>query len=289
MKHNISDKKQKLYDAMNQKPLEVGDSIAVQRSAVTSYQSKSDIGKYEWCIITDLSNGIQVQIKDSTNKDLYIITEVDIAARDLYYVGANPFSNDIDHIRLSAYQLESILSMMNLCRDNRPNDEYKFDGVVATELNWNPYVYDKDGNKLRYQRDFVWSLEDKQNLVESIYQNIDCGKIVIRLRGWNELVAMRKAGETELSFRDVVDGKQRLDAVRGFIENEYPDMHGNYYSDLSNAAQRAFTKHQLFSYAEMPEDTKDENVLNQFLKLNFCGVPQSREHIEFVRNLQTKI
>ena len=71
--------------------------------------------------------------------------------------------------------------------------------------------------------------------------------------------------------------------------DEFPDMHGNFYSDLSFMSQHKFTSHQLLSYAEMPEDSNDEDVIRQFLKLNFAGVPQSKEHIEFVKSLQSKI
>lgn len=100
---------------------------------------------------------------------------------------------------------------------------------------------------------------------------------------------MQAKGETELSFNDIVDGKQRLNAARNFILGKYPDANGNYFADLSSYSQYKFTEHQLFTYAEMPEGTKDEDVLHQFLKLNFAGVPQSKEHIEFVKSLQSKL
>ncbi len=99
---------------------------------------------------------------------------------------------------------------------------------------------------------------------------------------------MQAKGETDLSWNDIVDGKQRLNALVGFINNEFTDSYGNYYADLSNSSQHDVTNHQLFSYAEMPDNTKDEDVIKQFLKLNFTGVPQSREHIDFVKSLQNK-
>ena len=44
-----------------------------------------------------------------------------------------------------------------------------------------------NGKKSYYQRPLVWELEDKQLLIESIYNSVDCGKILIRLKGWEEL------------------------------------------------------------------------------------------------------
>ncbi len=135
----------------------------------------------------------------------------------------------------------------------------------------------------------MWSLQDKQLLIESLYQGIDCGKILIRKRAWSEITAMRAKGETELSFNDIVDGKQRLHTIKEFILGEFPDMQGNYFGDLSYKSQHLFTNNQQFSYAEMPENTKDADVIKQFLKMNFAGVPQSKEHIEFVKSIQGKI
>ena len=183
--------------------------------------------------------------------------------------------------------LENCQRELALCKKER--DEYKMGGVVINEVNWNPYVYNKTGEKEYYQRDFVWSIKDKQTLIDSIYNGVDCGKILVRLRSWDDLEKMAKNGEKELAFREIVDGKQRLDAIRGFIEGEYPDSNGKYYNDLSDYAQRRLVEHQLFSYAEMPKSTTDEEVIYQFLKMNFCGVPQSKQHIDFVKSLQNKL
>ncbi len=69
------------------------------------------------------------------------------------------------------------------------------------------------------------------------------------------------------------------------MNDEFMDVNSNYYSDLSSIAQNKLTDHQLLSYAEMGENTKDKDVINQFLRLNFTGVPQSIEHINFVKSL----
>jgi len=107
---------------------------------------------------------------------------------------------------------------------------------------------------------------------------------LIRNRGWKELEELQKGGH-ELAWRDVIDGKQRINAIKTFIDGDFPDLHGNYYDDLSEEAQRKLTNNQLFSYSELPENTPDVDVLRQFLRLNFSGVPQSEEHINFVKQL----
>lgn len=99
------------------------------------------------------------------------------------------------------------------------------------------------------------------------------------------MTELAKNGETELSFNDIVDGKQRLHTIKEFINGEFCDLYGNYYSDLSDSAQNKFLNHQLFQYCELPENTSDEEVLYQFLKTNFTGKPQSKEHIYYVKSL----
>lgn len=95
---------------------------------------------------------------------------------------------------------------------------------------------------------------------------------------------LQKGGH-ELAFKDIADGKQKLHAVKSFIDGEYPDLNGNYYCDLSDQAQRKLVSNQLISYSELPENTKDEDVLRQFLRLNFAGVPQSQSHLDYIKSL----
>lgn len=199
-------------------------------------------------------------------------------------IGACPFPPTRSEIRSINFQLESILYKIR--RDKEP---YTIKGIEIKDVNFNPFVYDKDGSKRYYQRPLVWSDEDKRNLIDSIYNNIDCGKILIRNRGWKEIENLIDKGETEVAWCDVVDGKQRLNAVMDFIDGKFADNYGNYYEDLSENAQRRLTDHQLFSYSELPENSSDESVIEQFLRLNFCGVPQSKEHIQFVKEINRDI
>ncbi len=287
---SISKKRQKLIDDKINSPLTVGELISVNRSALSDYKSKSDEGRTENCIILKMQ-GDQLIVRyedNSVYKRTYKISIADIAGRNLYELGANPFDESGDTIRPVAFTLESVLFNLNVFNEkDRVHAPFEFDGVICHDLNWNPFIYNSKGEKEYYQRPFCWTLNDKQLLVESIYQGIDCGKILVRKRAWKEILDMREKGETELAFTDIVDGKQRLN-VKEFILGEFPDMQGNYFGDLSYKSQNMFTNHQLFSYAEMPENTKDSDIIKQFLKMNFCGVPQSKEHIEFVKSLQGK-
>ena len=295
IKNITSEKLEKSINHFKNTPLKVGELIFVKKPALNSYLFKADEGKHELATIESLEGGIfvyQGQKRDRRpNSKIVEIKKEDIISRyETFNIGANPFDTQIESTRPVNYSFDSILFNLNILGDKREGrDGYDIEGIKISECNWNPFVYNKEGKKEYYQRDFVWSERDKQSLIESIYQGIDCGKILVRKRGCHELTKMAQAGETELAFQDLVDGKQRLNAIKEFIECKFTDMHGNYFSDLSKMAKNKFSGHQLFGYSEMPENSKDSDVIKQFLKLNFAGVPQSIEHIEFVKSINNKL
>jgi len=259
--------KQEKIEAYLVEPLKIGDVIYVQGLGSQDKNSWSGTTR-----VVDIVDGVP-HIEQHGSK-----RKVEEAWKKwVGDIGENPFPERWDRISSISFTLESILFQLF------KEDKYDIKGTPIKTSNDNPFVFIK-GEKKYYQRPLVWAIEDKQLLVESIYNNVDCGKILVRNRGWKELEELQKDGH-ELAWKDVVDGKQRLNAIKDFTENKFPDVNGNYFNDLSYQAQRRLTNHQLFSYSELPENTPDEEVLRQFLRLNFAGVPQSKEHIEFVKSL----
>lgn len=57
-----------------------------------------------------------------------------------------------------------------------------------------------------YQRDYVWSQEDKESLIDSIFNHIEIGKFVLVFKGY------------EGDMYEVLDGKQRLSALQEFLK-----------------------------------------------------------------------
>lgn len=281
----ISDKRQKLIDELNASVVKVGEIVSVVLP--DAYKKEAVSCK----VLNRDGDTLLIKRSDSSiNKSEYTIGVYEVVGRATGYVGANPFDETDDKVRPVAFTFESILFNLDILGDKHSDDtkfeKFKMNGIPVDDLNWNPFIY-QNGKKEYYQRDFVWSLKDKQLLIESIYQGIDCGKLLVRKRGWKELEQMAANGETELAFSDIVDGKQRLNTVKEFILGEFMDLDGNFYSDLSAYSQHKFTDHQLFSYSELPDNTLDVSVIRQFLKLNFTGVQQSVEHIKFVKSLKS--
>lgn len=234
-------------------------------------------------------DGIIVKIINDmvTIKNYYKETTVQIpqVRRSTRHIGANPFVVQND-VRSYSYTIEQILSNFDLLPGwQRTN--YEIDGIPLMEVNFDPFVI-IDGSKQYFQRPLVWTLEDKQLLIDSIYNSLSCGSVLVRKNEWEELEKLAKTGEQTLSFIDVIDGKQRLNAIAEFVNDDFPDSHGNYFSDLCDSAQYNFLNSTAFTYKVISRAT-DKQILQEFLKVNFSGVPQSKEHIEFVADLFNKM
>lgn len=186
-------------------------------------------------------------------------------------------------------KLTSVGGFILMLTEGRSGNMGKNKGKVPGELNFNPYVIiPSTGEKKYYQRPYCWTLEDEQLFIESIYNELDCGKIVLRTNNISEVIGAFMNGDKEVCYYDVVDGKQRLHTLDRFINDEFPDSHGNYYSDFSDTAKRMFKSRSCITLLEMSDESTDEDVLKVFLNVNFSGKPMSKEHIKFVQDIYNK-
>ena len=83
-----------------------------------------------------------------------------------------------------------------------------------------------------YQRGYVWDDKDRENLIDSIFNNIKIGEFAL-----NHL-SDKEWEEKGFSY-EIVDGKQRLSTLIAFYENRFP-YKGYYFNDLSSADRYTF-------------------------------------------------
>lgn len=276
--------KQELIDKFLSEPVKEGDSVTVKGLGSQDKESWNGRSTEVLKVNKDGSILIQEYGYGSPTK-----VEKENYRKTTNHIGADPFPNKPwnSKLRIVAYTLDSII---HACGYERRKRAYKFDTIneiEVPELNWNPFFVDQKGNEVVYQRDFCWTLEQKQLLIESIYNNIDIGKIVIRLHSYDWVKKRVLAGKVA-SFKDIVDGKQRLNAILGFINGDFADLHGNKWDDLSEHAKYKFGDFMSVAYGEIGEDATDEDVKAIFLNVNFSGVKMSQEHIDFVKSIQLK-
>lgn len=125
-----------------------------------------------------------------------------------------------------------------------------------------------------YQRGIVWSDEQRQELLNSIFNYIDIGKFVFI-----------KLPYAQGGFDyQILDGKQKLQTLVDFYFDKF-QWNGFYYSELNWEMKIVFMHHSV-SVAELDGRSFDEKaVLEYFIKLNTTGVPMAKEHIEKVKKM----
>ena len=86
---------------------------------------------------------------------------------------------------------------------------------IQSVYNW--FIENKLFVNRRYQRKLVWTLEEKQKLIESILKKYPIPAI---------LIAERDVAGTY----EIIDGLQRLHAIVSFVETAYPTLDGAYFN-----------------------------------------------------------
>jgi hypothetical protein len=213
----------------------------------------------------------------------------DYISHDLSKCGKDPFIEQDWNARINFYQsdIEQILYRCGWERREKKFNNEEIGDVIIEELDWNPTIINDKGQEVVYQRPFVWTLQEKQLLIDSIYNNIEIGKFVLRNRSWNWIEKRVKEGKIEhTTFKQIVDGKQRISTIIDFINNKFCDSFGNYWDDLSSIAQRKFYSYRHCTYGELGETSTDKDVLGVFMAINHTGAPMSPEHIEFIKSIK---
>lgn len=272
------DKQQQIEQYLKE-PLKIGDEIIFSGdgngSKSKSMKSLADV--------VDIKEGkVYFQSRYSGHLMSRDISEIEKSVR---HIGSNPFK---EYKRFQSYRIDIEQLFWRLGIDKNSTKRFEeLHGVKIEECNLSPIVKDKNGNEVDYQRGLVWTEQQKKDLITSVYNRMDIGKFVFRKRSYNYVENRVKQGKIEnTAFSDLIDGKQRATALLDFYYDVFRDNYGNLFSDLSTDAQRQFLGHMELTYAEMPEDSTDEDVIQQFLLVNHTGVPMDKKHIEYVRNIK---
>jgi hypothetical protein len=286
----VSDKLQAQLDAYQNSPLTVGETVEIEKSNVGfggSSQSPNEIVSYN--IVAIDGDNITISVKQYGRMETKVVNRSVILKKTDYRIGINPLKNEMPRVSFYSIDIWQLLGRTgydddgSLRTDGRSNR--LVEGIQVNELSWNPFIFDKTGEKIYYQRGFEWTLEQNQLLIESIYNEITIGTFIVRRRSYNEVVALIKQGHTDVAFHDIVDGKQRLNALISFVANEYPDFEGNYFGDFSEYGKRQFMGYSRLNYGLLEDNTPDKSVHKIFLNHNFAGAPMSMDHINFVKSI----
>lgn len=126
-----------------------------------------------------------------------------------------------------------------------------------------------------YQRDYVWNDDDKSHLLDSIFSGQDIGKFILLSYAFPRR-------------REVLDGKQRLNAIIQFYTSQY--KYKNLYWHELSARDRDHFEYYLIQFADLDaRHFTETDKLKLFLNVNIAGVPQSEEHLKKIKDKLTKL
>lgn len=156
------------------------------------------------------------------------------------------------------------------------NAHFDWEGMEHTLERWQGSGY---GGQLNlnpdYQRAHIWTPDQQTAYVEYRLRGGETGTtLTFNCPGWNA----DYHGPFEL-----LDGKQRLEAVRAFLANKIPAF-GHYYEER---VKKMLPDSAFFDF----RITKIEgraNILNYYLQFNAGGTPHSKAELDRVRELLAK-
>jgi hypothetical protein len=121
-----------------------------------------------------------------------------------------------------------------------------------------------------YQRDYVWELDDKIKLIDSIFNNIDIGKFVM----------IHKEYKDNDIMYEVLDGKQRIRAILDFYEDRII-YRGFKFSEL-NIKDRMHFRGYTISYCSI-NDCSIQQKLKIFYHINQNGKIMDQDHLNKIK------
>jgi hypothetical protein len=208
-----------------------------------------------------LDNGKMYVIK--YDEEIRNVIQKVIGTKPNYMVELWPFVRPITNGQsqfVETFGFESDLKTINKSVESLIHDYYHFG------INMNP----------EYQRDYVWDQSDKEKLIRSIFMGADIGRFAL-------ITDYSNPGSNPYGY-EILDGKQRLNAIIEYFENRWP-YDGVYYNDLSWKDRHRFANHLVqISYLDKTETNKDE-IIQQFIIINQAGRHMSDDDIQNAINL----
>lgn len=135
---------------------------------------------------------------------------------------------------------------------------------------------------INLQREFVWTLEQKQELVLSILKDINIPQFAVVVYSDDDPLGDR--------LYKIIDGKQRLSAILGFCKNEFPipsDGELFYFNELPVNIQdflMRWSGDAQVAYSYPNDKISDAGLIQWFRLLNFTGTEQDKKHVELLKS-----
>lgn len=165
---------------------------------------------------------------------------------------------------------ETTRSIQDIMRKREPEYEHMFHGADEG-LEHLAHFYIPP-----FQRPAVWTVEQKQRLIESMWLGISIGKIAVSAEGRFD----HRTGKYSPAADYLIDGQQRLRAIKSYLEEGLRVFVGtsseHCWNDLSIVQRRRFNGISVGMV--MIEDDFDLDALKEtYNRLNFGGTAHTED------------
>lgn len=129
-----------------------------------------------------------------------------------------------------------------------------------------------------YQRGDVWTDEQREALIDSIFSGVPIGAIIFAKRDWED----RCVDGEFVAMEELVDGKQRYTTIIDFVSDKFK-YRGKYYSELYPWNRNRFDNTQIMiGQMEFKNGGgyDEQQVLQTFIRLNAGGTSMDKRLIE---------
>lgn len=130
-----------------------------------------------------------------------------------------------------------------------------------------------------WQRDEVWDMPRKRAFVEGIFLGLGTGFYVVHEPDWNS------DGTPKPMSGWLIDGQQRLAALRDFVDDRLEVFDGVRYSQVGDIERRKRFLNQPFPSIEIPYTSSEALLRGLYERLNFSGrVAHTEADLERLRD-----
>ncbi len=127
----------------------------------------------------------------------------------------------------------------------------------------------------KYQRNSVWNEKAKSYLIDTIIRGLPIPPIFMR---------QQIDVATKKTYREIIDGQQRLRAITEYIENKYPiskthnELYGGKcYRDLDDEMKAQILEYEIF--VEVINEKEDPVIYDMFARLNTNNCVLNRQEL----------
>lgn len=168
-------------------------------------------------------------------------------------------------------------------------------GVIGELINWK---FDFDvflpTKGINLQRGLVWTLDQKRELIYTIFKEKFGSNNGVKLIPPISAVVVHVTGNIDDSIFEIIDGKQRLTTIFGFLKNEFTILINGkefYFDEMDVGSQSVLKRYHptisvMNSYVcEIDEfyHVTDQVKIDWFEFINYTGTPQDVEHLNALK------